>query len=338
VLTNALSVITASGGSHPTSVNHRRMFDPVALIANRSRLWLRLRPTDCEGSMPSKSHPGIERVSPKHRVASRLPGPTSVTTKAAHQVSVERAIELMRERMHDPLDLKVLAHAALLSPYHFNRVFRIVTGVPPGRFLTALRMAEARRLLLTTDLRVTDACYAVGFESLGTFTSRFRELVGLAPRTLRALTETYGNRKLAELADFPGNPRQAAWALIHTAAGWPCVAIVGSFATAVPQGWPAACAVVEVPGRFALDPHPSPEHHVLALGFPEAHTVLDAMLLDPCDLLVGELHGLTASDRWESGGVHKVLLRDPRPVDPPIVLAAPVLSAAQKMLTCSRRG
>lgn len=283
--------------------------------------------------MLSRPHPVIERVSPKHCVASRPPGPTSVTTKAAHHASVERAIELMRERMPDPLDLKALAHAALLSPYHFNRIFRAVTGVPPGRFLTALRMAEARRLLLTTDLRVTDACYAVGFKSLGTFTSRFRELVGIPPLTLRALSETHGNRKLAELADSPSNPRHGAWASIHTAAGWPCVAIVGSFATAAPQGWPAACAVVEVPGRFTLDPHPSPTHHVLALGFPEAHTVLDAMLLDPCDLLVGELDGLTASDPWESGGAHEVLLRDPRPVDPPIVLAAPVLSAARKLLT-----
>lgn len=114
---------------------------------------------------------------------------------------------LMHQNMADPLALDELARAAMTSPYHFNLVSRIVTGIRLGQFLTALRMAEAKHLLLTTSQRATDVCFAVGFESLGNFTTRFGQLVGVAPQELRRLAERHGQRAVtcldATLLDHP---------------------------------------------------------------------------------------------------------------------------------------
>jgi len=265
------------------------------------------------------------------RALPRLIGPRE-STRASWQEAVERAVAFMHERMADPLALEELAHAALLSPYHFNRVFRLVTGIPPGQFLTALRMAEAKRLLLTTSQRVTDVCFAVGFESLGTFTTRFGQLVGVAPQELRRLAERHGERSVTWLADAAGAPGTAdrcvsGW--LEPPDGESCLTLVGLFDRAVPQGMPSACDIVaRTPGPFCVPRVATGSHHLLAVGFPEARTVLDATLLEPHRLVVG---ALTEPIRVEPGRVGDVRVRlrmdIPGLIGPPIVLAAPLLAA-----------
>jgi AraC family transcriptional regulator len=103
-------------------------------------------------------------------------------TLAAHMQAVERAIQVMHIHMHEVLTLEDLASAAYLSPSRFKHVFRHLIGIPPGEFLSALRLQAARRLLLTTPLSVTEVCFEVGYSSPGSFTSRFTHRVGLSPR------------------------------------------------------------------------------------------------------------------------------------------------------------
>jgi len=95
------------------------------------------------------------------------------------QAAVERAIKSMWERYDEPLTLAELADAAILSRFYFSRVFRNVTGTSPGRFLTAIRLYKAKNLLLSTSLSVTELSYRVGYNSLGTFTTRFTKSVGV---------------------------------------------------------------------------------------------------------------------------------------------------------------
>jgi AraC family transcriptional regulator len=106
-------------------------------------------------------------------------------TLATHKQAVERAIQVMHTLMHEVLTLEDLASVAYLSPSRFKHVFRHLIGIPPGEFLSALRLQAARHLLLTTPLSVTDICFEVGYSSMGSFTSRFTHLVGLSPRLLR---------------------------------------------------------------------------------------------------------------------------------------------------------
>ena len=109
--------------------------------------------------------------------------------RAAHASAVERVVATMRERLGEALTLQDLADVAHLSPYYFARVFRDMTGIPPAEYLAALRVQEAKRLLLTTQASVTDVCFEVGYTGLGTFTARFARLVGVSPGRLRRRAE-----------------------------------------------------------------------------------------------------------------------------------------------------
>src|SRR5215471_21715534 len=124
-----------------------------------------------------------------------------ISTAETHRLTVERVIRAMRERIYQPLSLEDMADVAHLSPYHFSRVFHNIIGVPPGEFLAALRLEEAKRLLLTTSLSVTDICFELGYASLGSFTTRFTQLVGVPPRLLRRLAEDFTMPSLESLRD-----------------------------------------------------------------------------------------------------------------------------------------
>ena len=96
-------------------------------------------------------------------------------------------VHLRRARDHadrhyaDPLRLEELAAIAGISKYHFQRLFRATYGRSPATYLTERRIERAQDLLRATNLTVTEVCHAVGFSSLGSFSSRFRELVGETP-------------------------------------------------------------------------------------------------------------------------------------------------------------
>lgn len=105
-----------------------------------------------------------------------------------HQHMVKRVVTEMRTNP-EPLTLEDLADLAGLSPFYFSRIFRDVTGIPPGEFATSIRFERAKELLLTTPASVTDICFEVGYGSLGTFSSRFKELVGATPAAFRELPD-----------------------------------------------------------------------------------------------------------------------------------------------------
>ncbi|HEY8548215.1 MAG TPA: helix-turn-helix transcriptional regulator [Acidimicrobiales bacterium] len=86
----------------------------------------------------------------------------------------------------EPLDLDRLAAAAHVSKYHFVRCFAETYGETPMRYLTRRRIERAQDLLRSTNLTITEVCTMVGFASLGSFSSRFRELVGEPPSAYRA--------------------------------------------------------------------------------------------------------------------------------------------------------
>ncbi|HEU5474179.1 MAG TPA: AraC family transcriptional regulator [Actinophytocola sp.] len=101
--------------------------------------------------------------------------------------AVERAVDTMKKNLGDRLTIDDLARSAMFSKFHFTRVFQRVTGVSPGRFLSAMRLDEAKRLLVSTSLTVADISHQVGYNSVGTFSSRFRSSVGVSPTTYRQL-------------------------------------------------------------------------------------------------------------------------------------------------------
>jgi transcriptional regulator GlxA family with amidase domain len=104
----------------------------------------------------------------------------------ANLAHLRRARDLMDREYARPLDVPALARAALMSPAHFSRQFRAAYGETPYSYLMTRRIERAKALLRGGDLSVTDVCMAVGCTSLGSFSSRFTELVGETPSAYRA--------------------------------------------------------------------------------------------------------------------------------------------------------
>lgn len=98
---------------------------------------------------------------------------------------LRRARDLMDREYARPLDVPGMARAALMSPAHFSRKFRTAFGETPYSYLMTRRVERAKALL-RQGASVTDACFAVGCTSVGSFSSRFTEIEGETPSRYRA--------------------------------------------------------------------------------------------------------------------------------------------------------
>ena len=101
-------------------------------------------------------------------------------------VLLRRARDQMDREYARPLDVPALARTALMSPGHFSRSFRAAFGETPYSYLMTRRIERAKALLRRGDLSVTEVCFEVGCTSLGSFSTRFTELVGESPSAYRA--------------------------------------------------------------------------------------------------------------------------------------------------------
>ena len=114
---------------------------------------------------------------------------TSSTAETAHLDDLAR-LRRVRDRIDReyarPLDVEALARDAHMSPGHFSRQFRLAYGESPYSYLMTRRIERAMALLRRGDLSVTEVCFEVGCSSLGTFSTRFTELVGMPPSEYRS--------------------------------------------------------------------------------------------------------------------------------------------------------
>lgn len=279
---------------------------------------------------------------------------------ASQLAAVERAVTRMRDNLADQQYLIDHAEAGLFSPFHFHRVFRSITSVTPARFLAALRMAEAQRLIIRESPRIIDVCTAVGYSSLGTFTTQFTRLVGLSPRRYQTMVEEYGQCPVADLLPVvaPGDhldradladradrgehkdrtgivghiigPPTAEWAAAPDG-----LCLTGMFPYGVPQQAPLSCTMTSGLGRVLL---PSPQApgrpqdrcRILAVWFPA-----DLRVVDVLDDSAGQHRrvGSTTAPPQAAGRTapFRVFLHRPLPSDPPMVYALPLLLAGHRL-------
>ncbi len=98
---------------------------------------------------------------------------------------IRRAVELMHAQLERELQLDELAASAHLSPFHFARLFKKLTGATPHSYLAALRLARAQDLLAETDYSITEIGARVGYASSSHFSKAFRQATGLTPSAFR---------------------------------------------------------------------------------------------------------------------------------------------------------
>jgi AraC-like DNA-binding protein len=124
---------------------------------------------------------------------------TSRPAAAQHLRDLAR-LRRVRDRIDreyaQPLDVEALARGAHMSAGHFSREFRLAYGESPYSYLMTRRIERAMALLRGGDLSVTEVCFEVGCSSLGTFSTRFTELVGMSP-------SEYRRQAVGEMAGVP---------------------------------------------------------------------------------------------------------------------------------------
>jgi len=115
--------------------------------------------------------------------------PVTRRPASAQHLSDLAVLRRVRDRIDreyaEPLDVEALARGASMSAGHLSRQFRLAYGESPYSYLMTRRIERAMALLRRGHLSVTEVCFAVGCSSLGTFSSRFTELVGRPPSTYR---------------------------------------------------------------------------------------------------------------------------------------------------------
>ena len=223
----------------------------------------------------------------------------------------ERAIRFIYEKYSEPLSLADIANSAIVSRFHFCRTFKDAIGVTPGRYLSAIRIYQAKRMLLNTRMNVTDIAFAVGYNSLGSFSNHFTDSVGIGltrPRRPSSVPDATVTGTIV----FPQG---------HSVGR----VFLGTFDTPIVQRRPAAAVIIEPPAT------PSPCSFELT-GVPHGTWFLRAVAVadgpDPepwtrRTMLVGGAGPLTiAGDMVLSAGIE---LRTRRPTDLPILLALPDL-------------
>ena len=131
---------------------------------------------------------------------------------AAQHLSELALLRRVRDRIDrdyaQPLDVEALARGAHMSAGHFSRQFRLAYGESPYAYLMTRRVERAMALLRRGDLSVTEVCFEVGCSSLGTFSSRFTELVGMPPSTYReeAASATAGGCRTMDVLGWSAGP------------------------------------------------------------------------------------------------------------------------------------
>ncbi|MGO2859605.1 MAG: helix-turn-helix transcriptional regulator [Brevibacterium sp.] len=107
----------------------------------------------------------------------------------AQLIALRRVRDRIDREFDRPLNVEELAAGVHMSAGHLSRRFRAAYGESPYSYLMTRRIERAMALIRRGDLSITDICYTVGFSSLGTFSTRFSELVGVSPRRYRSALE-----------------------------------------------------------------------------------------------------------------------------------------------------
>ncbi len=265
-----------------------------------------------------------------------------------HGASIEQVIQAMRERVGEPLTLDDMADMACLSPYYFCRVFHQIIGITPGEFLALLRLDAAKRLLLTTSMSVTDICFEVGYSGLGSFTTRFTQLVGVSPGQLRRLVSQQAPGKIALCGSAEGQEmlvaqsnaappaetewdnyadgRYLAWGVrgrIHMMHAFTGLIFIGLFPKPIPQGRPVRCTRLTAPGAFHIDMVPDGRYYLMVAAMPLCDNA-DMLLVLNKGMNVGA-YGPLIVHNGRSDEAVDLTLRPPRVTDPPLISALPYL-------------
>jgi AraC-like DNA-binding protein len=233
----------------------------------------------------------------------------------------------MRERLSDVITTDDLADSAFMSRFHFNRIFSQVTGVSPGRFLTAIRIQEAKRLLLSTTRSVTEISLDVGYSSLGTFTRIFTDFVGFSPKVFRQLSMPLLGFAISDITTLLASSQcllepPAIQGTVLSKERFALIT-VALFREPIPRSRPIECVCLTKSSRFSFRNRVGNKERIFGAGLLPTATIQDAILGATECIQVGVIQLSSTTD------CHAIALqlRPMSELEPPIVVAYPLLIA-----------
>lgn len=247
----------------------------------------------------------------------------------SHTEAVEKALRYMKEHLNEDITTGQLADYVGYSPYHFTRIFKSITGISIRQYLSALRIESGKAYLLKEPSLLVKILYSIGFTSMGSFHTRFKQFVGQSPKRFRSSSESlhsYVNQYASTPLSLPQEQENLLPRIrcqITTPESFRGLIFVGLFPRPVPDQRPVVGTALNFQNRscqFKGIPHGT--YYLLAAGIPWSINPKDYFLLDrslrgihETSILVDETTDMDL----------QLTLREPQPFDPPIVVNLPLL-------------
>ncbi|GAB3796289.1 helix-turn-helix domain-containing protein [Virgibacillus kimchii] len=245
---------------------------------------------------------------------------------------IDEVIKYIHEHLDEPLTLQRVSNYAAYSPYHFTRIFKERIGVPPHYYISSIRLQKAKDLLLTTNLSVRDIGMEVGQQSLGTFTTRFTQRVGLSPAQFRQSANQVGDYldSLQQLTDWKSSHSPILTEGGHVVQGtikavvpFHGVILVGLFPKPIPEGLPVYGTLLSSLGEYSFQ-HVHPGIYYLLATAVSWEMAATDILLPHTTLRAKSEQAVTV--KTDADTLHQHLtLHEPRIDDPPILISLPLL-------------
>jgi AraC-like DNA-binding protein len=243
---------------------------------------------------------------------------------------IDEVITYIHRHLYDPLPLSRLASHAAYSQYHFSRIFKERMGLTPLYYVSSLRLQMAKQLLVRTNMNIRDIGLEIGQLSLGTFTTRFTEKVGVTPSEFRNSARQAGSilRALESLDDWRdvqpfSRHHGIVRGTIQTEVSFEGVVLIGLFAKPIPEGMPLYGTLIRSGGEFMFQNVKPGTYYLMATSV--------SWEMQAVDFLLPEVTLRTRSKEpiiVESGSTipyQLVKLFLPSPDDPPILVSLPFL-------------
>jgi AraC-like DNA-binding protein len=239
---------------------------------------------------------------------------------------IDGVIAYIHQHIYDPLPLSRLAGYAGYSPYHFTRIFKERIGLSPQYYVSSLRLQKAKDLLLRTNLSVRDIALEIGQQSLGTFTTRFTERVGVTPSRFRNSAMQADNlfHSLQKLSDWPtshpaSNQHARIEGTVHAEVPFEGIILIGLFAKPIPEGLPLYGTLISSLGDFCFTGVKPGTYYLMATSVSWGMKAMDFLL--PHTTLRARLKEPIIVKPYSSVPRQHVTLHAPRPDDPPILIS-----------------
>lgn len=245
---------------------------------------------------------------------------------------IDEVIAYIHQHLYEPLTLSRLAGYVAYSPYHFTRIFKEQIGLSPQYYVSALRLQKAKDLLLRTNLGVRDIGLEIGQQSLGTFTTRFTERVGMTPTEFRNSKVRADNlfRSLQTLDDWrtplfsSGNHQFGTIeGTVQAELPFEGVVLIGLFAKPIPEGLPLYGTLLSSLGDFCFTGVTPGAYYLMATSVSWGMEAID-FLLPQTTLRTRSLKPIIV-EPYSEVPHQQVVLHAPRLDDPPILISLPVL-------------